>query len=107
MTFNLKVQHILELNNYEDYVDNKLYSLYHLLDELYEAKRLYYKGSPKLTDKQFDALESSIKNIHGNKVFEEWYTVGYDEEKHKIIKKNCKEESKKFKEWFNNKKRNT
>ena len=64
-----------------------LYSLYGLMDKIHQAKKDYYKGIPKLTDQQYDALETSFKTIHGQEAFDKWYAVGYDREKHDEIKK--------------------
>lgn len=62
------------------------YSLFGLLDRYYEAKRRYYDGSPLLTDQEFDALEGSIKAIHGDWALKTYGCVGYDLSKHDIIK---------------------
>lgn len=57
------------------------------LDEIYEAKRMYYKGNAKLTDSDYDNLEAGFKVLHGEHCFDEWYCVGYDKGKHDVIKK--------------------
>lgn len=73
------------------------YSKWALLARIYEAKHAYYvKGSPSLTDKAYDALESSFVNIHGAEAKEEWICVGYDPAKHLIIQENFQKARIKF-----------
>ena len=66
-------------------------SKFALLCKMYEAKRLYYEGRSKLTDPEYDALERSIKAVHGKNTFDDWYCVGYDKDKHKKIKRQLQE----------------
>lgn len=85
-------------------MDNLDFSLYHLLDEYYESKRRYYgDGKSDRTDSEFDALEGSIKAIHGEDTFEKWDCVGYDAAKHQVIRTLAAAEMKKFKDYYNNK----
>lgn len=65
------------------------YSLWRLLDKLYNAKRDYYvKGHPSITDEEYEGLETSIKAIHGGDLFEKHTCVGYDNLKHTEIRIN-------------------
>ena len=62
------------------------YSLFALMDKLYEAKRSYYSdGSSKLSDAEYDAIENSFKAVHGVELYDHYICVGYDKEKHKEI----------------------
>jgi len=81
---------------------NKDYSLYGLLDKYYEAKRTYYRtGKCSITDQEYDALEASIKTIHGENTTIEFGTVGYDSEKHDKIKQLFKQQKELFRSTFN------
>lgn len=66
---------------------HKEYSKWSLMDKIYEAKKNYYgPSSTKLSDSEYDAIETSFKAIHGESAFKELYCVGYDAHKHGIIK---------------------
>lgn len=81
----------IDLVPYTDWRDTGLsdaYSLYSLLDRYYKAKKAYYlSGKILLTDEAFDALEDSIRAIHGGKALEMYGCVGYDAERHEAISK--------------------
>ena len=62
------------------------FSMWSLMSKYYEAKENYYSGAPKLTDQEFDALEGSIKAIHGKGFLQKWGCVGYDYNKHLAVK---------------------
>ncbi len=62
------------------------WSLYSLLMKYYKAKQYYYKtGSTSLTDNEYDALEVSIKAIHGLDTLDVYGCVGYDKKKHQSV----------------------
>ena len=59
---------------------------YGLLNKIYEAKKAYYgDGSSKMTDAEYDALESSFVNIFSKELLQQYTCVGYDKEKHQAI----------------------
>ena len=67
----------------------KEYSKWGLLVRIYSAKRAYYvSGKPCMTDKEYDALESSFVAIHGEKAKADWVCVGFDPVKYQAIKEN-------------------
>jgi len=83
-------------------MEEKLYSLYGLLDSYYEAKRTYYtSGKATMTDQAYDSLESSIVNIHGKDVFDKWGVVGYCPKKHETITNLFLSEKAKLKKQIN------
>ncbi len=62
------------------------WSLYSLLAKYYSAKKSYYdSGTSNLTDSQYDALETSIRAIHGGDTLEVYGCVGYDTKKHQSV----------------------
>jgi len=66
-----------------------LQSKWSLLNRIYEAKSAYYgRGTSKLTDSEYDALENSFIAIHGEDELRTWGGVGYDSRKHSIIRDN-------------------
>lgn len=76
---------------------NRDYSFFHLMDSLYTAKKAYYgPGRSHLTDLEFDALEDSIKAIHGTERFNEWNCVGYDPAIHEVIENRADQEMANF-----------
>jgi len=84
--------------------DPKAYSFWVLMEKLYAAKRTYYgTGKSDLTDQEFDALESSIKVIHGEDRYKEWYRVGYCAETHAEVKANAQEQMALLREEYNEK----
>ena len=83
----------LEIENFKQYKDwrdpelNARYGLASLLSKYYKAKHAYYgKGKSTMTDEMFDALEHNINVIYGDKVLPKYGCVGYDADKHKIVK---------------------
>ena len=62
------------------------WSLYSLLMKYYKAKQYYYEtGATSLTDNEYDALEVSIKAIHGVDTLKTHGCVGYDIKKHEAV----------------------
>lgn len=56
-----------------------------LLHELYVHKRNYYNGNPKITDAEYDRIESSLIAIGGEEWFREWNCVGFDKNMHELV----------------------
>jgi hypothetical protein len=69
--------------------DNELtnkWSLYSLLLKYYKAKQFYYEtGDTSLTDNEYDALEGTIKAIHGLDTLDVYGCVGFDREKYQGV----------------------
>ena len=67
------------------------YSKWILLGKLYTAKEQYYKtGTSDITDIEYDNLEQSFIAIHGKDVLFKYTTIGYDKQKHELIKDELK-----------------
>lgn len=58
--------------------EHKLWSRYRFLTQLLKAKKDYYTdGTSKLTDQQYDSLESTFIVLHGREIYDEVVGVGY------------------------------
>ena len=56
----------------------RLWSKYRFLTQLLKAKEDYYTtGTSKLTDQQYDHIESSFIVLHGREAYDEIIAVGY------------------------------
>ena len=71
---------------------DRLWSQYRFMVQLLKAKKDYYKtGTSKLTDQQYDSLESSFIVLHGRALYDSILGVGYNEGSLEIYKKKLKE----------------
>lgn len=60
--------------------DHRLWSLYRFLMIIHRSKRDYYrKGTSRLSDNEYDAMERSFLTLHGKKRLDLYLGVGYTE----------------------------
>lgn len=72
--------------------NHRLWSQYRFMTQLLKAKKDYYtNGTSKLTDQQYDSLESSFIVLHGRELYDEVVGVGYIEGSLEKYQKKLKE----------------
>jgi hypothetical protein len=72
--------------------NHKLWSRYRFITQLLKAKEDYYtNGTSKLTDSQYDKLESTFIVLHGREIYDEVVGVGYTKGSYKKYVKKLKE----------------
>lgn len=77
--------------------EHKLWSRYRFITQLLKAKKDYYTdGTSKLTDAQYDSLESTFIVLHGREIYDKVVGVGYIEGSLEKYKKLLKDLNKKI-----------